>query len=51
MFYLGAFFVSPAKQKRDRGIAFPASSSSAALAALTIVRFSGSALFLRNYKG
>ena len=42
------FFFSPAKQKRDIGFAFPASSLSTALAALTFVEFSGSALFLRN---
>ena len=43
--------VSTAKQRRDLGFAFPASSSSAALAALTSVEFSGLALFLRNYEG
>ena len=41
--------VSTAKQRRDLGFAFPA--SSAALAALTSVEFSGLALFLRNYEG
>ena len=46
-------FVSPAKQKRDICIAFPASSlfSSSSSAAKTFVEFLRLGHFLRNYKG
>ena len=46
---VSSVFVSPAKQKRDICIAFPASSFSSSAAALTFVEILRLGHFLKNY--